>query len=206
MYREVFILRSCGGSRVRGPFDLGTALSTSDLPQWLPNELCAQSSGNRAYCRLGPEQEILMSKISFVQALEILDSRGNPTVACASDSTTARSATRRFPPARRPASTRRSSCATATRRATAARACARRSRTSIEHDRAGRHRPAIRPDRRSIDASMIALDGTPNKGDARRQRDARRVDGGRPRGGAVGEAAALRLSRRRRRDAAARAR
>ena len=50
-----------------------------------------------------------------------------------------------------------------------------------------------------IDALMIELDGTPNKSAARRQRHPRRVDGGRARRGAVGEASALRLPRRRRR-------
>ena len=56
-----------------------------------------------------------------------------------------------------------------------------------------------------IDGLMIGLDGTPNKGALGRQRDPRRFDGGRARRGDFGQAAALRLSRRRRRDPAARA-
>ena len=55
-----------------------------------------------------------MSRIAEVHGRQILDSRGNPTVEVDVGSSPARSAAPRFPPAPRPASTRRSSCATAT--------------------------------------------------------------------------------------------
>ena len=75
-----------------------------------------------------------------------------------------RSAPPRSRRARRPASTRRSSCATATRSATSARACARRARTSPRCSGpvvVGPRR--VRPGRASTRA-MLAADGTPNKG------------------------------------------
>ena len=63
----------------------------------------------------------------------------------------------------RPASTRRSSCATATRPSTAARACRGRSRTST-----ARSRPRVRgldaADQAALDRRLLELDGTPNKG------------------------------------------
>ena len=54
-----------------------------------------------------------------------------------------------------------------------------------------------------IDRIMIALDGTPQQGTPRRQRDPRRLDGGRARRGGVAADAALSLSRRRRARTAA---
>ena len=61
--------------------------------------------------------------IAQIKAREILDSRGNPTVEADVISQTASWAARPCRAAPAPASTKRSSCATATRRATAARAC-----------------------------------------------------------------------------------
>ncbi len=141
-----------------------------------------------------------MAKIAKVGALEILDSRGNPTVRV---HVGARRRHGRRPPrclrARRPARTRRSSCATATRPATAARACCKAVANVVETIA-----PAVigrDPARQAeIDARDARARRHAEQGEARRQRHSRRVDGGRPRGGAVGEAAALRLSRRRRRD------
>ncbi len=52
-----------------------------------------------------------------------------------------------------------------------------------------------------IDALMTVARRIAEQGEARSERHSRGFDGGRPRGGAVGETAALRLSRRRRRDA-----
>ena len=68
--------------------------------------------------------------IDSIDALEILDSRGNPTVRVDVTLTTA-SRSARLGAVRRVdrARTRRSSCATATRSATAARACSRPSPT-----------------------------------------------------------------------------
>ena len=64
----------------------------------------------------------------------------------------------------------------------AARACAARSRTSTARSRppcAGRDAA----DQRGLDEALIALDGTRGQVAPRRQRDPRRVDGGRARGG-----------------------
>ena len=100
--------------------------------------------------------------IEFIQARQILDSRGNPTVevdVVLEDGTLGRAA---VPSGAPPAKTRPSSCATATRRSTSARASARPSRTSTRK---------IAPeligldsrDQEAIDQLMIELDGTPNK-------------------------------------------
>ena len=104
-----------------------------------------------------------------------------------------------FPPALRPASTRRSSCATATRRATAARASRRRSPTSSTRSR--RRWSAATPTRQGeIDGLMIGLDGTPNKG-VLGANAILGVSMAVARAAAtVGQAAALRLSRRRGRE------
>ena len=144
-----------------------------------------------------------MTTIERVDAREILDSRGFPTVRGDGGSPAGAPASRRFPPAPRRARTKRSSCATATRRASAAKGVRRA---------VGHVRDVIAPALRGVDASdqapstrsMIALDGTPNKGRlganailavslACARRRGRRV------------AAALPRARRRRRDAPARA-
>ena len=102
--------------------------------------------------------------IDLIDAREILDSRGNPTVEVDVDPRRRRGRPRRRAVrAPRPAPTRRSSCATATRPATAARASSRRSATSTDEIA-----PALygldASDQAGIDAVLIDLDGTPNKG------------------------------------------
>ena len=77
-------------------------------------------------------------------------------------SRTARSAAPRCRPAPRPARTRRSSCATATRSAISARACRRRSPRSTARSSTPSAAWTPRPRPRST-RRMIALDGTPNK-------------------------------------------
>ena len=104
-----------------------------------------------------------MTEIINVTAREILDSRGNPTVEVEVAVGTGRRRPRRGPVrARRPASTRRSSCATATSGATSARASARPSRTSSR-----RIAPAVVGHRRERPGAarprMLELDGTPTK-------------------------------------------
>ena len=98
----------------------------------------------------------------------------------------ARSAARRCRRARRPASARRSSCATATRRGTSARA-SRKAVANINGEIAqARRRRASSTSARSTgdDRSRRHADQEP----ARRQRDPRRVDGGRARRGRGSEA------------------
>ncbi len=90
-----------------------------------------------------------------------------------------RSAAPRCRPAPRPVSARRWSCATATRAAISARACATPSPTSTARSR---RRLAGQPlDQRALDARMIALDGTPTKSRLGANAIAWRVDGRRPR-------------------------
>ena len=110
-------------------------------------------------------------------------------------STTASWAARPCRAARAPASTRPSSCATATPSATAARACCNAVQNveeTIAPALSGlrRHRPA-RHRRRDDRARRHAEQVEP-----RRQRDSRRLAGRRARGGAVRRAAALSLPRR----------
>ena len=71
-----------------------------------------------------------MSEIVDVLAREILDSRGNPTVEVEVALESGAWGRAAVPSGASTGSARRSSCATATRSATAARACSRRSRTS----------------------------------------------------------------------------
>ena len=104
-----------------------------------------------------------MTAIIDIIGREILDSRGNPTVEVDVDPRGRRAAAApRCPPAPRPARMRRSSCATATRAAISARACARRS-----HAVNGEIFDAIggmeAEEQARIDETLIALDGTPNK-------------------------------------------
>ena len=138
-----------------------------------------------------------MSQIEHVHARQILDSRGNPTVevelALRSGATGPR---RRAVAARRPASSRRPSCATAARRGGGkgvtqavgnvngeiAEAVAGRDAT----DQAG---PRPRADRARRHAEQVA---------PRRERDPRRLARGRARGGGRGGPAAVALPRRRR--------
>ena len=118
--------------------------------------------------------------IDLIDAREILDSRGNPTVEVDVDPRRRRASAaprcRRAPP---PARTRRSSCATATRRATAARACSRRSATSTT-----RSRPALygldAADQAGVDARPDRARRHAQQGPARRQRHPRRLAGRAP--------------------------
>jgi enolase len=105
-----------------------------------------------------------MAAIADITAREILDSRGNPTVEV--DVPCARQrrhgARRRCRPAPPPARMRRSSCATATNPATAARACCK-AVANVEGeilDAIGGMDPT---EQVAIDNIMIDLDGTPNK-------------------------------------------
>ncbi len=86
-------------------------------------------------------------------------------------------AARPFRAARAPASTKRSSCATATPSAIAARACCNAVQQRRGDDRARAARASTPPTRSRMDHALIELDGTPNKSKPRRQRDPRRVDG-----------------------------
>ena len=104
-----------------------------------------------------------MASIDAVGAREILDSRGNPTVeveVALDDGTVARAAVPSGASHRR--SSRRSSCATATRSATAARASRRPS--SPSSTRSARRWSASRPASSGWSTRLlIDLDGTPNK-------------------------------------------
>ena len=146
-----------------------------------------------------------MTDIELIDAQEILDSRGNPTLEVVVVARRRRAwAARPSRPAPRPVPTRPSSCATARRAATAARACARPWSTSsrssrrrcIDQDAAdqARRRPAAHRPRRHA-----------QQGRAGRQRDPRRLACLRPcrRGGL--RPAALPLPGRRRRAHPARA-
>ena len=104
-----------------------------------------------------------MSAISSIHARQILDSRGNPTVEVevALDVGSA-SAAPRCHPAPRPASTRRSSCATA-----ASARAARGSRSAVANvngEIAAALTGADAAEQGALDRTMIELDGTPNKG------------------------------------------
>ena len=102
-----------------------------------------------------------MSEIEHVVGREVLDSRGNPTVEVEVVLATGARGGRSCPRGRRPASTRRSSGATAAT-ASAARASRPRSATST-----ARSRDAVLDlealDQRGIDTTLIDLDGTANK-------------------------------------------
>jgi enolase len=113
-----------------------------------------------------------MTTIVDVHAREILDSRGNPTLEAEVTLVERQSsAAPRCPRAPPPARARRSNCATATRRATSARACSKAVATSTATIAAAllglRCRRPEGPRRR-----LIALDGTETRA-PRRQRAAR---------------------------------
>ena len=116
-----------------------------------------------------------MTAITDIIGREILDSRGNPTVEVDVILETARAAAPLCPPAPRPARTRRWNCATATRRATVAKACEggrRGQRRDIR--RARRHgRGSAGQDRRDPDRARRHAE----QGQARRQRHPRRFAG-----------------------------
>ena len=145
-----------------------------------------------------------MARIASIQALEILDSRGNPTVRVRLGLDDGTVATSSVP----------SGASTGEHEAVELRdgdkkryggKGVRKAVANVVDKIApaliGRDPSAPGRDRRADDRARRHAE----QGRARRQRHSRRVDGGRARGGAVGETAALRLSRRRRRDAPARA-
>ena len=102
-----------------------------------------------------------MSQIEHVQARQILDSRGNPTVEAELRCARARTGAPPCPRARRPGNSRPPSCATA---ATPGRARASRqavANVNGEIAEAVKGRDAF--DQRGLDEALIALDGTPNK-------------------------------------------
>ena len=103
--------------------------------------------------------------IQKVRALEILDSRGNPTLAVEVGTTGGSAGARRSPRARRPARARRSSCATATRAATAARASRAPSRNVNGEiaNAVAKLRSAASPSRPRSTRSCVDLDGTDTK-------------------------------------------
>ena len=142
-----------------------------------------------------------MTAIATIVGREILDSRGNPTVEVDVVLETAPSAAPRCPPAPRPARTRRTSFATA------ARAMAARASSKAVEAVNGEIRKALTGsdagDQRAIDQRLRDLDGTENK---------KRLGANAILGVSLATAkaaardrkpAALSLSRRRRRDAAA---
>ena len=102
-------------------------------------------------------------------------------------------AARRFRPEPRPASTRRSSCATPTSRNISARACSKPSATSTAKSR----RPSVgldAGDQRALDKRMIELDGTPTKSRLGCQCDSCGVHGGGAGRGGSAEPAAVQIS------------
>ena len=120
-----------------------------------------------------------MTLIDYIDAQEILDSRGNPTVEVTSSSTRAPSVAPPCPPAPRPALTRRSSCVTATR--------SRYGGKGVQHGRHQRHRDhrpgdprrgRLRPGRHRRAADRARRHA--QQGQARRQRHPRRVAGRAP--------------------------
>ena len=70
-----------------------------------------------------------MTNISAIIGREVLDSRGNPTVEAEVQLATVLSDARSFPAAHRPASTKPSNCAMATKRVFSAKACSKRWKT-----------------------------------------------------------------------------
>ena len=118
-----------------------------------------------------------MSYITDVFAREILDSRGNPTVeveVVLDDGSFGRAAVPERRVDRR--STRPSSCATATRRATSARACARRS-SNVNEIIAPEIVGLDATDQRVIDATLHRARRHAEQGQARRERDPGRLAG-----------------------------
>ena len=116
-----------------------------------------------------------MSTIVDILAREILDSRGNPTLEADVPLEPAASAARwcrRAPP---PARAKRSSCATATRRATSARACCKAVEQRQHRDRARRCSASTPPSRPSSTSTPDRPRRHREQGPPRRQRAARRV-------------------------------
>ena len=108
-------------------------------------------------------------------------------------------------PARRAARARRSTCATAARASAAS--DVQRAIANVNGAIARGAAPAATPlDQAGVDATLVALDGTPEQGDARRQRDGRGVARRRARRGGRARTAAVAAPRRRRAGHAAAAR
>ena len=103
-----------------------------------------------------------MASIEAVGAREILDSRGNPTVEVEVALDDGTSAARPCRAARRPARSRRSSCATATRALRRQGRAARRS-THVLDEIAPAAVGIDATEQRLVDQALIDLDGTPNK-------------------------------------------
>ena len=146
-----------------------SATSTCTPPTWRCSTRCGTRSSARADRVVGEASRtpVLayrsgMSDIVSIVGREILDSRGNPTVEVEVDARLRRHAgAPPSRPARRPASTRRSSCATAAS-ASAARACRPRSATSTARSPT-RSTGSTRSSSASSTTELIALDGTDNK-------------------------------------------
>ena len=104
-----------------------------------------------------------MTAIRTVRARQILDSRGNPTVEVEVELVVGRaSAARRCPRGRRPARTRPSSCATATRPEGARVCCGRRAR---EHEHGvGALAGIDAADQRAVDGRSSSSTDSENKG------------------------------------------
>ena len=91
---------------------------------------CAARRLHRRFApRFTGRNRAMTHRIASLTALEILDSRGRPTVAVRLVLTDGATGPQGCPPARRPAPAKPSSCATATRRGTAAAESGKRSRT-----------------------------------------------------------------------------
>ena len=139
-----------------------------------------------------------MPRIASVQALEILDSRGNPTVRVRVALDNGMVATASVPSG---ASTGENE-ALELRDGDKARYGGKGVLKAVANvnEKIAPKVIGMDPARQAeIDAADDRARRHAEQGQARGQRDPRRVDGGGPGGGAVGEAAALRLSRRRRR-------
>jgi enolase len=116
-----------------------------------------------------------MSKIHDIQAREILDSRGNPTVEADVTLNAARLVAPRCPAAPAPANTKPLNSATATRNVFSARACKRPSATSPKSS-AQAHRPRrARPTDRGRHDAQAGWHG--NEIQARRERHSGRFAG-----------------------------
>ena len=101
-------------------------------------------------------------KIAEVRGRQVVDSRGNPTVEVDVRLDSGALGRAIVPPAPRPASTRRSSFATAGLSGAARPSCRRSANVNGEIAEALRGRDAA--DQEGLDRALIDLDGTPNKG------------------------------------------
>ena len=182
----------------------GVRHGVPDLP--VTHQFCVDGlvgSLNQNHIRSKIEEIIMGRKISSVRAMEILDSRGNPTVRVRVTLDSGMAPRPRCPRGLRPARTKPSNFATATKNDMPARASSRRSPTSTRPSRqtcwagtrppGGDRPPDDRPGRHA------------HQEQAWGQRHPGRLDGRRPGRGESRPTAALRLSGRHRGRAAARA-